>query len=145
LRKHQNIITELPDSLPDLYADQDRIGQVIQNLLDNASKFTRKGGTIPCGQDSVTSCGSRSGRFGLRDKPGRKQYIFEPYSRLRHNWKGESGLGLGLHLSRVFIELHGGKIWFESDQGHGSRFVFSLPVYYRQSGENINDNGHNER
>jgi signal transduction histidine kinase len=55
--------------------------------------------------------------------------VFKPYSRINANNQEYSGLGLGLALSKMFVELHGGHIWVESEENSGSRFTFTLPLH----------------
>jgi signal transduction histidine kinase/ligand-binding sensor domain-containing protein len=136
-KKNQGIIMDLPDSLTKIYADEERLKQVILNLLNNASKFTRRGGEITLkaweSNDKLiievidTGCGI--------DEVEQK-YIFEPYSQLRLKKESLSGLGLGLYLSKLFIELHGGSIWVISCKGKGSTFAFSLPLNNNTSENN---------
>ncbi|MFZ7133467.1 MAG: ligand-binding sensor domain-containing protein [Eubacteriales bacterium] len=128
-RKNQGLILDIPDTLPEIYADSERLRQVILNLLNNASKFTRKNGEIILKareeKDNIiievidNGCGI--------DK-SEQEHIFEPYSKLQLKKESSSGLGLGLYLAKLFIELHEGQIWVISSKGKGSAFVFSLPL-----------------
>jgi ligand-binding sensor domain-containing protein/signal transduction histidine kinase len=128
-KKNQGIILDLPDTISEIYADEERLKQVILNLLNNASKFTRRGGEITLKaletdkwleiSISDTGCGIDEGE---------QKYIFEPYSKLRLKKESHSGLGLGLYLSKLFVELHGGKIWVISSKGKGSTFTFTIPL-----------------
>lgn len=112
-------------------ADQRKLKQVMFNLLSNAAKFTPDHGRITVEAErkgrklivSVTDTG-----IGVSPKHQRK--IFEEFYQAHTGPKDKTpGTGLGLPLSRSFIEMHGGKIWVESKgKGKGSRFVFSLPV-----------------
>ncbi len=113
-------------------ADQDRIGQVLTNLIGNALKFTPSGGT-------VTIVGKHAEDpqkilLGVRDTgpgiaPGDFKKLFEKFSRIESKaMQGVSGTGLGLAIAKEIVELHGGRIWIESEEGKGSYFVFELPV-----------------
>ena len=109
--------------------DERRLRQVIFNLLSNAVKFTPEGGSVVVAsaqvdgevQVSVTDTGP-----GIA--PDDKDRIFEEFQQTEVGVQQRDGTGLGLALSKRFVELHGGRIWVESDPGHGSRFVFTLPA-----------------
>jgi signal transduction histidine kinase/CheY-like chemotaxis protein len=122
-----------PSVLPTVYADPQRVRQVLNNLIDNAIKFTPARGTISIGarvvepeQDFVCVEVADTGR-GISSSG--KQHVFERMYQERHtNEASRSGLGLGLYLCRLLVERHGGRIWVESEQGRGSTFFFTLPV-----------------
>lgn len=106
--------------------DQERILQVLANLVGNAIKFTPVGGRI----DIVVEPVDRDVRFGVIDTgPGISKQnfdaIFERFWRVAK--RERSGLGLGLYISRCIVEAHGGRIWVESQLGQGSSFYFTLP------------------
>jgi signal transduction histidine kinase len=109
--------------------DERRLRQVIFNLLSNAVKFTPEGGSITVGsarvdgevQISVTDTGE-----GI--PLGDQKRIFEEFQQTEIGVQQREGTGLGLALSKRLVELHGGRIWVESEPGHGSRFVFTLPI-----------------
>jgi two-component system phosphate regulon sensor histidine kinase PhoR len=116
------------DGLRNIRADRSRLEQVLVNLIHNAVKFTKPGGEI------VLEAGSVSGgvRFAVRDSgigiPAESlSRIFERFYRVDKSRTG-SGTGLGLSISKHIIETHGGKIWAESDEGHGSVFYFVIPI-----------------
>ncbi len=127
-RYHQHLVVDVPDGLPPIRADGVRLQQVIMNLLVNASKFTPEGGTITVscrmeGDNLVVKV--KDTGVGISRREQRK--IFEPYYRRRSDRERLSGLGLGLSLSKRLVELHGGKIWAESQAGKGSTFTFTIP------------------
>jgi signal transduction histidine kinase len=126
--KGQNLNIDLPASLPIVHGDGQRLEQVVLNLLTNAIKFTPKGGTITLRaqrQDAGMVIEVQDTGIGIaREEQGR---LFKPYSRLNSDRQRHPGLGLGLALAKQVVELHGGKIWVESEQGKGSTFSFSLP------------------
>lgn len=105
--------------------DRDRIAQVLSNLMSNAIKFTPEGGSITVDlrslehhvQVSVKDTGP-----GIADD--QKNRIFKRYAQIEN--KDRRGLGLGLYISMMFVELHGGKIWVSSSLGQGSTFYFTL-------------------
>ena len=125
--KHQVFACELPDALPEVQADRDRIHQVISNLAGNAAKFTPEGGRI---QLRVRDAGGEV-EFSVSDTgPGISK---EDLPRLfQAHWQAKDtahlGAGLGLAISRGIVEAHGGRIWVESELGKGSTFCFTLPI-----------------
>lgn len=129
--KNVAIRTELEGAL-ELEADQDRIGQVLTNLVGNALKFTPSGGIVTIEARRIAS--SEKIEIGVRDTgPGiaKKDFqrLFEKFSQLdTPSLQGVSGTGLGLAISKEIVELHGGRIWVESQEGKGSRFAFELPI-----------------
>jgi signal transduction histidine kinase len=128
-RNAQNLNLELPRSLPKIWADVDRLRQVILNLINNALKFTPTGGTISLrakkdNANTVVEVQDTGPGISQEDQ----RWLFEPYYRSERNGKSTSGLGLGLSLSKNLIELHGGQIWVESREGVGSSFYFSVPI-----------------
>ena len=121
---------ELDPSVDLVEGDERRIRQVIFNLLSNAVKFTPEGGRI----DVSSQQANGEIRVAVRDTgPGipheDQARIFEEFQQARTP-EGErpEGTGLGLALSKRLIELHGGRIWVESEPGKGSTFTFTLPV-----------------
>ena len=120
---------EIPPDLPLIYCDPTRIQQVVLNLVSNAVRFTDLGGITlrieEQNQDvivSVTDTGP-----GIR--PEDRERIFEPFCQgTLGPWQGRGGSGLGLTISKQFIEQHGGRIWLDSEPGKGTTFYFSLPT-----------------
>jgi len=119
---------ELPRSLPSAWADEDRLQQVILNLINNAIKFTPSGGkiTLRAKKDRanlVVEVQDTGPGISKEDQ----QRLFEPYYQLGGETARRRGLGLGLSLSKKLVELHGGHIWLKSQKGKGSIFAFSIP------------------
>ena len=109
--------------------DERRIKQVIFNLLSNAVKFTPAGGEI----DVSTTRVNGEVRVSVADTgpgvaPADRDRIFEEFQQSETGVGHREGTGLGLALSKRFVELHGGRIWVESELGHGSTFTFALPA-----------------
>ncbi len=126
--KRQKLNTDLPDSVPIIHGDGQRLEQVLLNLMTNAAKFTPEGGNILVRvrqNDSGLVIDVQDNGIGIaREEQSR---LFKPYSRLNSDRQHHPGLGLGLALAKQVVELHGGKIWVESAPGKGSTFSFSLP------------------
>ena len=109
--------------------DERRIKQVIFNLLSNAVRFTPAGGGVDVNAARVNG----EVRISVADTgpgiaPEDHDRIFEEFQQAEAGLEQRDGTGLGLALSKRFVELHGGRIWLESDLGRGSTFVFTLPV-----------------
>ena len=111
-------------------ADERKLRQVVFNLLSNAVKFTPAGGRVDVSvqmADGVVEVAVTDTGPGIA--PDDQELIFEEFRQARgDSSKHHEGTGLGLPLSRRFIELHGGRLWVESVQGEGSTFRFTLPV-----------------
>jgi signal transduction histidine kinase len=109
--------------------DERRIRQVIFNLLTNAVKFTPPGGSVDVRANRVNGEVSVSvadtGR-GISGEDLRR--IFEEFQQTEAGIEQGEGTGLGLALSKRLVELHGGRIWVDSELGRGSTFVFTLPT-----------------
>jgi signal transduction histidine kinase len=118
------------DRLGDIVGDERKIKQILLNLLSNAVKFTPEGGRIGINarqsegsvEISVTDTGIG---IAAEDQPK----IFEEFRQVGVDYAHKSeGTGLGLTLAKKFVELHGGRIWVESEVGKGSKFTFTLPI-----------------
>jgi two-component system clock-associated histidine kinase SasA len=124
--------TDLPQDLPKVYADPDRIEQVLANLLDNAIKYTPQDGQI---QIAALHRTSQKVQITICDNgPGipldKQKQIFEDRFRLQRDRGNANGYGLGLALCKRTISAHYGEIWVDSEPGSGSCFHFTLPVYH---------------
>ena len=109
--------------------DERKVKQVLLNLLSNALKFTPEGGRIEAGArlyDGVAEVSVADTGIGIA--PADQEAVFEEFRQVGTADKKAEGTGLGLALSRKFIELHGGRIWVTSEVGKGSIFRFTLPV-----------------
>ncbi len=134
------------DASPALaFVDRDKLQQVLINLVGNALKFTPSGGRVtvtahqsgyPRGAPSPHSPTADSGLVevavedtGQGIPPEELEAIFEKFHQVRRDGLGKvQGTGLGLSIAKSLIELHGGRIWVESEVGRGSRFLFTLPA-----------------
>ena len=109
--------------------DERKVKQVLLNLLSNALKFTPEGGRIDVSarlQGGAAEIAVADTGVGIA--PEDQEAVFEEFRQVGTADKKVEGTGLGLALSRKFIELHGGQIWVKSQVGHGSTFTFTLPV-----------------
>lgn len=110
------------------WCDPDRVREVYVNLVNNAIKFTEKGGvTIKIHKkgDQLISEITDTGR-GISKLEQSK--LFQKFSQIKRDVDQQQGTGLGLYISKNFVELHNGRIWVESDEGKGATFYFELPV-----------------
>ncbi|MBN3893934.1 MAG: histidine kinase [Nostoc sp. NOS(2021)] len=128
--KSQEVETDIPNDLPYVYADPERIRQVLVNLLDNAIKYTPEGGKISVGGLHRTT---QKVQFSIGDNgPGipveNRDRIFENHFRLQRD-EGTEGYGIGLCLCQRIILAHYGQIWVDSAPNNGAWFHFTLPVY----------------
>ena len=123
----------IDDRLDDFTGDERKVKQILVNLLTNAVKFTPEGGQIKVGAslgDSAVIISVTDTGIGIA--PQDQEAIFEEFRQASGNYaQKREGTGLGLTLTRKFVELHGGKIWVESEVGKGSTFVFTLPTNVR--------------
>jgi signal transduction histidine kinase len=126
----------IDDRLGEFTGDERKVKQVLVNLLSNAVKFTPEGGQIKVeanlGDSAVIVSVTDTG-IGIA--PEDREAIFEEFRQVGSNYaQKREGTGLGLALTRKFVELHGGKIWVESEVGKGSKFTFTLPTTVRGEG-----------
>ena len=119
----------VPDELPIITADERRVRQILLNLVSNAAKFTdqgfiRVGAKVDGGQ--VCMFVEDTGK-GIAEEELKK--VFEPFTQVDASTTREhGGTGLGLTISHSFVQLHGGRMWVESQLGEGSTFYFTLPI-----------------
>jgi signal transduction histidine kinase len=120
----------IDDRLGDFTGDERKVKQILVNLLTNAVKFTPEGGQIKVEAslgDSTVIVSVADAGIGIAKED--QEAIFEEFRQVGSNYaQKREGTGLGLALTRKFVEMHGGKIWVESEPGKGSKFTFTLPV-----------------
>ena len=129
-RKSQEIITDIPQVLPDIYGDEEWLKQVLVNLLENAVKYTPQGGRI---EISVLHRTSQKIQVSIKDNglgipPENRDRIFEDHFRLQRD-RGKDGYGIGLSLCQRVVRAHYGQIWVDCPTTGGSCFHFTVPVY----------------
>jgi signal transduction histidine kinase len=131
------LVLEAEDDLPLVYGDADRLGEVFDNLIGNAIKFSPNGGTIHI---RLRRAGNvvqvEIADQGIGIPPDKLHKIWERFYQVDGgSTRRFGGTGLGLTIARRIIEAHGGRIWVESELGHGSTFYFTLPVYSPESSQ----------
>ena len=141
--KHQLKINLSPD-IPIIEADEDKIDQILTNLVNNAIKYSPKGGDVTVhgkmmSPDLVQLAVSDQGMGIPREQLGK---MFQRFHRVDNRDTREiGGTGIGLFLVKNLIETHHGKIWIESEVGQGTTFFFTLPVQQPEEGEEGNEGG----
>ncbi|MBN1248646.1 MAG: HAMP domain-containing protein [Anaerolineae bacterium] len=127
---------ELPPDLPNLYADPARIRQVLVHLLNNAAKFTEAGEIVIRAWNNEDEVYVSISDTGIGVPLEDRERIFAHFEKGRQHERSahagthhRGGIGLGLALCREYVELHGGRIWVDSEIGVGSTFTFSVPAY----------------
>jgi len=126
--KRVALIADLPPELPWLDLDQERILQVLRNLVGNALKFTTHGSVCVTGRRCVASVEVSVRDTGPGISPEDLLTIFDKFRQGDHDGARSGGTGLGLAIAHHVITSHGGKIWAESELGQGSTFTFALPI-----------------
>ena len=127
--KDQSIIIDVHSSLPNVWADRERISQVLMNLISNALKFNSdKGKVIIRAKTEGTSILFEIQDEGKGITEKEQERLFQPYYRVESDRQQLSGLGLGLALSKRIVELHQGQICLKSQEGKGSTFSFTIPL-----------------
>lgn len=117
-------------ALPEVLADKNKVQMIISNLVSNAVKYNQPGGSVTINHEVkdgmvITSVADT----GLGIPAEQQEHIFQKFYRVDHEDRSTiPGTGLGLHITKRFVEAMGGKIWFESVHGSGTTFSFSLPV-----------------
>jgi PAS domain S-box-containing protein len=131
-KKKITLLTEVDPELPKVLADQSKFKQILYNLLSNAVKFTPEGGTVTVNADVVEgSLRVSVSDTGIGIRRENHTRIFREFEQVDSSYaRQQQGTGLGLALSRKLVEMHGGRIWVESDgvEGRGSTFTFELPL-----------------
>jgi signal transduction histidine kinase len=120
----------IADNVDSIYADERKFKQVLLNLLSNAVKFTPQGGRITVrAMRSTEELEVSVSDTGIGISGADQKLIFEEFRQVGGDYAGKpEGTGLGLTLARKFVEMHGGRMWVQSELGQGSTFSFTLPT-----------------
>ena len=128
-KKKLSLNISFSDELPPVYCDITRIRQVILNLVSNATRHTEQGGISISTYQRDNYVVFEVADTGPGISPDDAAKIFEPfYQGSQNQWREREGSGLGLSISKEFVERHGGEIGLESELGIGSKFSFKLPI-----------------
>ena len=138
LAEEEGIVVEVKKGQDgaEAWVDPARVYQVLLNLVNNAIKFTPSGGRVTVG---IAGDGDEV-RVSVADTgpgipAGELERIFEKFHQLGESASSYRGAGIGLSIARRLVEMHGGRIWAESEDGEGSTFLFTLPV--REEGRRV--------
>ena len=131
LHHNINLITRINDDVGTVYADEKMLKQIIFNLLSNSLKFTPDGGKVELSALRNTDgylISVKDTGIGIGEEDKKK--IFSEFEQIKNEFSDRAhGTGLGLALTKKLVEIHGGKIWFESEgKGKGTTFYFTLPL-----------------
>src|SRR5699024_10522674 len=127
--KDIEIINEIPRDFPYLYGDENRIVQILFNLLHNAIKFTHEGEIIIRADHDEKTAYISIYDTGIGIEKEKMSAIFDAYNQgMPKSHMSEGGFGLGLSISKKLVELHGGIIEVDSELGKGSTFIFTIPL-----------------
>ena len=134
-RKGLRVETEVSSELDPVTADREKVAHIVGNLLGNAIDFTPRGGRVWIRArriDSTSSSGAEClvevGDTGIGIDPEHHELVFREFAQVDSSASRQHhGTGLGLTIARKLVELHGGRIWLESELGEGSRFYFTIP------------------
>lgn len=132
--KGVSLKTDIEPALQNIYGSLDQLAEVYTNLIDNAIKYTPTGGSvllkIESDKGGIKSTVADTG-IGIREDDIAK--LFDRFKRLEAIMENKTkGTGLGLAITKEIVELHGGRIWVESQPGKGSKFTFILPLDLRR-------------
>ena len=127
--KGLEFVAMLPDDLPLAYGDSGRIAQCLMNLAGNSLKFTKAGKVEIAVETRGDLLVYKVADTGIGIPPDKLETVFAEFKQTDATIASEyGGTGLGLSISRKFVEMHGGRIWVESELGKGSTFFFEIPL-----------------
>jgi signal transduction histidine kinase len=129
--KNIELKSSIESDLPKVYADKDKLSQVFTNLLSNAVKYTEEGTiTVAAQQISSTMIQVSVADTGVGIPEEDVGKVFEKFTKIGNKpTRKEKGTGLGLPITKLIVDAFGGKIWVESEEGKGSIFSFTVPIY----------------
>lgn len=125
--------TDVPDDLPVMRADRDKVTHILNNLLGNAIDFTQRGGRVWVRAWHAEDQGQPAhfvevGDDGIGIASEHQELVFDEFAQVDSSASRQHhGTGLGLTIARRLVELHGGRIWVQSEVGAGARFFFTIP------------------
>lgn len=128
--KKMHIVYRRPqEAFPDIMMDKEKVRQVINNMIDNAIKYSKQGDILVSVEKTKTDLVVKVTDSGKGITPDELKSIFNKYTRGHDSVTHATGLGLGMYVAKIIIEQHNGHIWAESQgMGKGSTFAFSLPI-----------------
>jgi signal transduction histidine kinase len=134
VKKRLALTVDIAEDVPTLHADREQVTHILSNLVGNAISFTPAGGRVWITVRAVDDGGTPAvvvevGDTGIGIAPDYHELVFREFAQVDSSpSRRHHGTGLGLTIARRLVELHGGRIWLESELGRGSRFSFTLPL-----------------
>ena len=132
-KKGLTLVTDVQRGLSPLHADREKVFHIVGNLLGNAIDFTPQGGQVwvrafSIQRDGIDELVVEVGDTGIGISAEHHDLVFREFAQVDSSASRQHhGTGLGLTIARKLVELHGGRIWLESELGEGSRFYFTIP------------------
>jgi signal transduction histidine kinase len=122
------LVLDSDGKIPITFADKRRIRQIFLNIISNAIKFTRDGSVVVSARyrDGKLHFEVRDTGIGIAEED--QGLVFQSFKQAKHDMLDTPGTGLGMPLTKFFVEVHGGRIWFESTPGKGTTFYVELPI-----------------
>ncbi len=137
--KNLVLINAIPEDFPEIYADENRIMQIFHNLIGNSIKFTEHGEIKILAENKSNLTTIYISDTGIGIAKEKFEIIFQSFEQLDNSTSREyGGTGLGLGITKQLVELHGGKIWVDSNLGKGSTFYFTIPYLDMEEKRNSN-------
>lgn len=124
---HHTFLVDFPQDFPVLLVDEDRLQQVLRNLISNAIKYSPEGEIHISGNVRPDDVLISVRDFGPGIAPQDAPFVFDRFYRAPDMARSSKGAGLGLYLTRAIIEAHGGRVWVDTDVRDGTRICFTLP------------------
>jgi len=138
-QKNLQLLNTLPPKIPPVWADENRLQQILHNLIGNAIKFTEAGTVEISATELEELVAVTVTDTGIGIPPDKFDQIFESFEQVDGSTtRAYGGTGLGLTVAKQLVELHGGKIWVESTLGEGSTFTFTLPISAQANQASVN-------
>jgi signal transduction histidine kinase len=130
---------DIAEDLPTTYGDKRRLRQVMLNLVSNAVKFTPEGrvSIIALKKDADIFVSVKDTGIGIDPKD--HDLVFDSFKQAKHELSETVGTGLGMPISKYFVETHGGRLWFDSAPGKGTTFYMELPVMTEEQAKQISE------
>ncbi|MDX2078196.1 MAG: ATP-binding protein [bacterium] len=123
-----DLITDIQEKLPVTYGDKRRMRQVFLNIVSNAFKFTPKGSITIHAHSTDTHLHVHVTDTGIGISPEHQELVFESFKQAQNDTLDTVGTGLGMPISKYFVESHRGRMWFETEVGKGTTFFVELPI-----------------
>ena len=142
--QNRKLVFHVEDTLPTIAADRSSLSEVISNLIDNAIKYSQEGGEVVVSgevKNNFVEITVHDSGIGMPQSVVGN--LFNKFYRSHRSRQTVSGTGLGLYICKAIVESHGGSIWVRSQEGEGSTFGFTIPIYSTvadklQAGDNGN-------